>query len=109
MRLVFLNIFLGACLSAHAAPLELKSTVVLTGQTAKLRRDLDPGWLSGMPAKQYTGASVIDGKWEGLTFRYRLDYDQARGGEDLSAFNTERSGGHLLQLRKNFFFQIAGR
>jgi len=102
MRGVFLGIFLGACLSAHADPLEIKSALVFTGQTAELRRDLDPGWLSGLPAKQYTGATVIDGKWEGLSFRYRLDYDQTRGGEGPSVFNNERSGGHLLQLRKKF-------
>ena len=97
-----MGIFLGSCLSAHADPLEIKSALVFTGLAAELRHDLDPGWLSGLPAKQYTGAAVIDGKWEGLTFRYRLDYDQIRGGEGPSVFNNERSGGHLLQLRKKF-------
>ncbi|WP_265280748.1 hypothetical protein [Verminephrobacter aporrectodeae] len=100
---MFLGTFLvGACLSAHADPLELKSALVFTGQATELRRDLDPGWLSGVPAKQYTGAAVIDGKWEDLGFRYRLDYDQVRGSEGRSVFNNERSSGQLLQLRKKF-------
>lgn len=102
MRRVFFGIFLGACLSAHADPLEINSALVFTGQTSEPRRYLDPGRLSGLPAEQYTAAIVIDGKWVGLSFRYRLDYDQTRGGEGLSVFKNERSGGHLLQLRKKF-------
>jgi len=99
---MLLGLFLGACLPASAGPLDLKSTLVFTGLAAEIRRDLDPGWLSGLPAKQFTGAAVIDGKWEGIAFRYRLDYDQIRGGQGLSVFDNERSSGHLLQLRKKF-------
>jgi hypothetical protein len=102
MRWAFWGVFLGTCLSAHADPLEIKSALVFTARTAELRRDLDPGWLSGLPAKQYSGAAVMDGKWEGLTFRYRLDYEQTRGGEGPSVFSNERSSGRLLQLRKKF-------
>jgi len=103
----FSCICLGACLSARAAPPDIQYALVVYGQTTEIRRDLDPGRLSGVPAKQFTAAAVLDGKWEGLTFRYRLDYDQtrgdqARGGAGPSAFRNERRGGHLLQLRKKF-------
>jgi len=98
----FSGILLGACLSARAAPPDIQYALVVYGQTTGIRRDLDPGRFSGLPAKQFTAAAVLDGKWEGLTFRYRLDYDQTRGGAGPSAFRNERRGGHLLQLRKKF-------
>ena len=102
MRGVFGGIILGVCLATQADTLETKSALVFTGQASELRRFLDPNWISGLPAKQFTSAAVIDGKWEDLTFRYRLDHEQTSGGEGPFVFNNEQSGGHLLQLRKKF-------
>lgn len=101
-KVLLLCLLLGLSLSASAESLELKPMLVFTGLVTDVRRDLDPGSLSGIPSNEITAAAVLDGRWEGVRFRYRLDANQQRGGKGPTAFSNVHLDGRLLQLRRRF-------
>lgn len=101
-KILPLGLWWGLSLPAGAEPPELRSMLVVNGLVTDVRHDLDPDWRSGISTSETTAAAVVDGKWEGVRLRYRIDHHQQRGGAGSATFSKDRRGGYLLQLHKKF-------